>query len=346
MNIRKQLNLATWLKWLFLIGIVLIVVWILWPAKDNHHVLRPPVMATTISRLCIEVRPQTATHQDAVVEKPGQHCVVSDFWQQNLHGAGHSWPGPYHHLLGLWSSNVTIDLMNHTLRANSSSSGIVIYFDGFNNSRLPINFARNITIKNGVIDLRGSGAAVADLYKWQLSMIDEKIPDDFEGYEKTNVILDNLLIKVNRTSIVLEGDGNTIQNCIIESGGNTAITMAGPNGKIINNKILLTDPFFPQWFSSERYTDNIFTRFFEARRINRAAIVLHQGTGTVISGNRIEVKGKSPTRHNIYLTDASENVRIEGNTFVGADDPVTLVKGSTASMKNNVFEQRKPWWKF
>ena len=248
--------------------------------------------------------------------------------------------------MGVWSSNVTIDLMSHTLRADSASSGIVIYFDGFNGSQLPSNSARNITIKNGVIDLRGSGAAVADLYEWQLDMIDEAIPDKLKGYEKTNITLENLLIKVNRTSVVLEGDGNTIQNCIIESGGNAAVTMAGPNGKIINNTIILTDPFFPKWFSSRRYTDNVFTRFFEARSINRAAIVLHQGTGTIISGNRIEVKGKSPTRHNIYLTDASENIHIEGNTIIGADDPVTLVKGSTATMKNNVFEQGTPWWKF
>ena len=347
MNTRRYSNLATRLKRFILIGVVSLVVWLLWLAPDNSNALRPPVMSATISEPCIELRPQTATHQDAVVEKPGQHCVMSNFWQRVLHGAGHSWPGDYHHLMDVWSSNVTIDLMNHTLRADSASSGIVIYFDGFNGSQLPSNFARNITIKNGVIDIRGSGAAVADLYKWRLAMIDEKIPDNFEGFEKTKVTLDNLTIKVNRTSIVLEGDGNTIKNCIIESSGNAAITLAGPNGKIINNTIILTDPFFPQWFSSGRYTGNVLTRFFEARRINRAAIVLHQGNGTVISGNRIEVKGKSPIRHNIYLTDASENVRIEGNTFVGAEDPVTLVKGSTATMKNNVFEHREaPWWKF
>ena len=346
MNAHKQLHLATRPRWLFLIGILSLVVWMLWPDNDNRQALHPPVIAATTSQPCIEVRPQTATHQDAVVKKPGQHCVVSDFWQRNLSGAGHNWPGAYHHLMGVWSSNVIIDLMNHTLRADSASSGIVIYFDGFNSKELPSNSARNITIKNGVIDLRGSGAAVADLYEWQLDMIDEVIPDKLKGYEKTNITLENLLIKVNRTSIALEGDGNIIRNCIIESGGNSAITLAGPNGKIINNTIILTDPFFPQWFSSGKYTDNEFTRFFEARHINRAAIVLHQGTGSIISGNRIEVKGKSPTRHNIYLTDASENVRIEGNTFVGAEDPVTLVKGSTATMKNNAFEQRKaPWWK-
>lgn len=79
----------------------------------------------------------------------------------------------------------------------------------------------------------------------------------------------------------------------------------------------------------------------------RAAIALHQATGTLISGNRIEVKGKSATRHNIYVANGSKDVRIEGNTFVGSDNTVTLVDGSTAELKNNVFEKKKtPWWKF
>ena len=325
--------------------IVLLVVWMLWPVDDNRQALHPPVMAADNLQPCVELRPETETHQDAMVENSGQHCVVLDFWQQRLHGAGHSWPGTYHRLIGVHSSNVTIDLMNHTLHSDGDSSGIAIHFNGFNKNKNK-DIARNIIIKNGVIDLRGAGTATKNNNKWRMNNIDEAIPDNFTGYEKTNVILENLLIKTDSIGMALEGDGNIIRNCVIESGGSAAITLAGPNGKIINNTIILTDPFFPQWFSSGRHTDNVFTRLFEARRINRAAIALHQATGTVINGNRIEVRGKSPTRHNIYLTDASENVHIEGNTIVGADDPVTLVKGSTATMKNNVFEQRKPWWKF
>jgi nitrous oxidase accessory protein NosD len=80
------------------------------------------------------------------------------------------------------------------------------------------------------------------------------------------------------------------------------------------------------------------------QKMTRAAIVLHQASGTVIAGNRIEVEGKSATRHHIYLTDASKDVRIEGNTIVGFDDPVTLLKGSTAGMKDNVFENKKESW--
>ena len=210
-----------------------------------------------------------------------------------------------------------------------------------------LHMASNITIKNGVLDLRGMGTAVAYFNKWRMDSIDELIPDDFSGYENSNIILENLLIKTDNIGIILEGDGNIVRNCIIESGGSAAITMAGPNGQITDNTIILTKPFIPGNMQGTKFNENRhFSQLLEERSRAKAAIALHQATGTVISGNRIEVIGKSPTRHNIYLTDASKNVRIEGNTFVGTEDPVTLVKGSTATMKNNVFEPRKPWWKF
>ena len=180
--------------------------------------------------------------------------------------------------------------------------------------------------------------------------INDPVPAELNGYEKSKFVLENLLIKTDNVGVILEGDGNIIRNCIIESGGNAAIMMAGPNGQIINNTIVLTNPFIPASmagmqtnFTSSRY----ISEFLERKKVLRAAIALHQATGTVIKGNRIEVKGKSATRHNIYLTHDSKGVRIERNTIVGADDPVTLLEGSTAELKNHVFEQRRaPWWKF
>lgn len=172
-------------------------------------------------------------------------------------------------------------------------------------------------------------------------------PKNSPEFKKSNVLLENLLIKTDNVGITLEGDGNIIRNCVIESSGEGAIMMAGRNGQIINNTIILKEPFIPTWLS---YSDEGWIyklkNLAEYRRTPRAAIALHQATGTVISGNRIEVEGKSPTRHNIYLTDASIGVRIERNTFVGAENPVTFMMGSTAELKNNVFEKipERPWW--
>jgi len=200
---------------------------------------------------------------------------------------------------------------------------------------------------NGSIDLRGLGTGVSIVKKLDMRNIDVEIKEANKNYEARRIILENLRIKTDNVAIKLEGSGNIIRNCVIESGGASAIMLAGPGGQIVNNSIILKNPFIPGSMRGVNFGEpSDFSELFEERGRPKAAITLHQATGTVISGNRIEVKGKSPTRHNIYLTDASENVLIEGNTFVGSDEPVTQVKGSTAIMKNNVFEQRKPWWKF
>lgn len=329
-------------KLLFLIGIVSLVGWMLWPTKDNRHALRPPIMAVNTLQPCIELRPANQMQQDAVVDKPGQYCVARDFWQLRLHGAGHSWPGISHHLIEIEASNVTIDLRNHILHSDGHSTGIGVSLDELNWVK-----TRTITIKNGVIDLRGVGSAVASHHRWQMFSLDEPAPHGLTGYEEPRLILENLLIKTDNVGITLTGDGNIIRNCIIESGGDAAIIMAGPNGHILNNKIVLTNPFVPGSMKGANFSQpGEILEIFKYRKVPMAAIALHQATGTLIRGNRIEVKGKSATRHNIYLIHGSKNVRIEGNTIVGAEDPVTLLDGSTAALKNNVFEQRKPWWKF
>ena len=307
------------------------------------------------SQQCLELQPEFGPYQEALIDKPGLYCVATDFWQQRMSGAGHSGPGVWRHLVNVGASNVTIDLMNHILHSGGHSSGIIVSLDAknanVNSSRQQYGTrARNITIKNGVIDLRGLGTAVASPDKWNVYRIDKPISDGLNGYEKSNLTLENLLIKTDNVGIALEGDGNIIRNCIIESGGSAAITMAGPNGQIINNTIVLTNPIIPGSMGGVGL-DNIEPRHFaeyqKGKKAPKAAIALHQATGTIISGNRIEVKGKSATRHNIYLSNGSKDVRIEGNTIVGADDPVTLLEGSTAELKNNVFEPRKSqWWKF
>jgi len=194
-----------------------------------------------------------------------------------------------------------------------------------------------ITIKNGVIDLRGVGIGAEFINHGSMLFIETPVLGG--NYEKTEFILENLRIITDNTGVVLEGDGNIVRNCIIESGGVAAIMMAGPNGQILNNTIILTNPFIPGDMRAKGFSElRNFSELIRERKRPKSAIALHQATGTIISGNRIEVKGKSPTRHNIYLTDASENVLVEGNTFVGSDEPVTQVKDSTAILKNNVFE--------
>ena len=348
MSNMKKWILASRLIWALPVAFALLVIWMQLPEDFNRPSLHPPKLVAATSKTCTILLPESGPYKEAVIWEPGTYCIGADFWQRRLHGAGHSGPAPYRHLVAVKASDVTIDLANHTLHTDGHSSGIVERIipknenDDSPSSKYGLR-RKNITIRNGVIDLRGLGTGVSSVDKWHMYDINQAIPDGLTGYQKTGIVLENLLIKTDNVGIILEGDGNIIRNCIIESSGNAAIMMAGPNGRITNNTIVLKDPFIPTWLAndSSKGPISIMMETSRYRKMPRAAIVLHQASGTVIVGNRIEVEGKSASRHNIYVTDASKDVRIEGNTIVGFDDPVTLLNGSTATMKDNVFENKK-----
>lgn len=329
----------------------LAVAWPIWQSFADRPALRPPQIVSTEQKSCIALTPALGPYKEAVIWAPGNYCIAEDFLQQRLSdGAGHSGPGDYRHLIDIRASNVNVNISNRTLHSDGHSSGIAIGSDEYGRIKSLDNsftISREIKISNGVIDLRGLGGGIYNLNRWRMDKINDNGPDDFEKYPRSNIILENMLILTDNISILLEGDGNIIRNCIIESGGTSTITMAGPNGRIENNTIILAAPLIPGSLQGTDFRQNRnFSKIFEARREPKAAIVLHQATGSIITGNRIEVKGKTPDRHNIYITDASKNVRIEGNTFIGTEAPVTLVKGSTAILKQNKVEPREPWWKF
>jgi hypothetical protein len=333
---------------------VLVLAWMLWPHESTKPLLKPPIPLTLDTQPCIDLLPDKGPFKEAAVWQTGRYCVAMDFWQRRFCGAGHCAPAAYRHLLDIRGGDVTIDLRNHTLHSDGHSSGIIAYAQSNKSSLIPgePNFAftqdtRKITLKNGVIDLRGGGIGVELINRWNALFIDSPIPASLTAYEKTAFILENLRITTDNTSIILEGEGNIIRNCIIESGGVAAIMMAGPNGQIVDNTIILNSPFIPGNMRPRNFNElRDISALIREKRRPKAAISLHQASGTLIRGNRIEVKENSSTRHNIYLTDASKDVRVEGNTFIGSEKPVTLDKDSTAIFRDNVFESAKSWWRF
>jgi hypothetical protein len=319
---------------------------LMWPREEKTQKLHPPMIVNSPPPSCIQIRPEGQTYQEAVTREPGTYCAVADFWQRRLYGAGHSGPGEWRSLISIEGGDVTIDLMNHTLHSDGDSSGVSAFLRPNVEYLEALKQRKNITIKNGVLDLRGLGKGVNLANLWRAYSIDQAAPKNLIVYAKTNFILDNLLIKTDSIGIILEGEGNVIRNCIIESNGRAAIMMAGPNGLIENNTIVLSNKFMPGLasFTFAKFMEGTYSlgniyNLLDERREPKAAIVLHQGTGTVIRRNRIEVKGKSETRHTIYITDASRDVHVDRNTIIGTDDPVTLAKESTAILKDNVLEQ-------
>lgn len=315
------------------------------PANAVNEVTSIPIQAPVrLPLACKQLFPRSDVYQDAAILESGTYCIGADFLQKGMSGGGHSGPGRDHALIRVHGGDVVIDLQKHTLHTDARSSGVVTYTRP--NRRWAEDdkhtfglHTTNITIKNGVIDLRGIGTGVELINRWDMTFLDRPPPAELTGYDKTHFILENLTIKTDNVGIQLEGDGNIIRNCIIESGGDAAIMMAGPNGVIMNNTIMLTNPFFPTWYASEMsgaIEPNFISKFSKFRKMTRAAIVLHQASGTVISGNRIEVKGKSETRHSIYINNESKNVVIEKNIFIGGIDPVILLDGSSTKMDANI----------
>lgn len=322
--------------------------------------LQAPTAPSLDSQSCVELRPKNEVYQEAAVSQPGRYCIATDFWQRRFCIAGHCAPAPHRHLLSIGGGDVTIDLKNHVLHSDGHSSGIVAYTQsnkGTMDADDPsFSFAQRttrITIKNGVIDLRGLGIGIELIDEWNMLFLDMPIPEELRSYKKTEFILENLRIITDGRGIALEGDGNIIRNCVIESDGRAAIMMAGPNGLIEGNTIVLSNRSLPRLrpitfnkFMEGLYNPKKIYDMISHGRIPKAAIVLHQANNTIIRGNRIVVNGESSRRRSIYLNNSSIDVKIDDNTFVGIEDPVTMVNGSTAAMKNNRFEKGEPWWRF
>lgn len=341
-----QLFLQRWKPWLSLI-LALIIFYLIFSLRDEKiDKLQQPRHIMPKLNHCTRLTPDAGPYKEAVISNSGQYCIGTDFWQRRLYdGAGHSGPARYRHLIEVRASNVVIDLANHILHSDGHSSGISINFDDSKKEKggaESITIADTIIIRNGVIDLRGLGFALSNLSSWNIDGVEKKVDENLGKFKKTNIILENLLIKTDNIGILLEGDGNIIRNCVIESGGIVAIAMAGKNGKILNNKIILTSPRIPgKMKGSDLNRIRDLRQLIEARREVKAAIALHYASNTVISGNLIDVKQKSASRHAIYLTGSSKNVIIEGNTFTSAQNPVTIVDNSSTEMKRNIIKQEK-----
>lgn len=339
-------------KWISIASILALIAWSVWPERIDSKALSPPRLAPLLAGSCLGVEQYDATYQQSAIRESGLYCVKKNVWQRRFSGSGHSGPGTYHVLVEIFKGNVTIDLQNHTLHSDGHSGGIkaVVRSDlnsAESSSRIPILAISNITIKNGVIDLRGLGTGIEFIRHWDPMDVHDPIPKGRTDYDKSRFILENLLIKTDNMGIALEGDGNIVRDCVIESGGNAAIMMSGPNGRITNNTIVLANPFVPAWMAGAMegplQTRHIL-EFIKSKKLPRAAIILRQASGTVVSGNRIEVVGESDTRHPIYARYASQAIVINDNTFIGTVNPVILMDGSSAKLSDNRIVKPKGNW--
>ena len=322
-------------RWIFVLILLSGIVFILEYSGERVKLKAPGPVDLSLES-CTTLISQGPLDEFASISAPGKHCFTVNFGRLEVSAAGHTSTSWGNSVVYVSAGDVIIDLGGRTLTVDGLEDGIALTKN-----------VKNITIQNGVIDLRGVGAGVAFDGDWDMTFIKNVPTGSFKGYENTKFKLRNLTIRSDNIGVKLQGTGNVIQNCVIESGGDFAIAMAGQDGRITESTIVLNDPFISARLKRESRSDIsiLFERFFQYKRMTRAAIVLHDASGTEISSNRIEVKGKSDTRHNILVTHGSKNVRIEDNIFGSLDDWVTLFPGSTAQLARNAVapDEKKNW---
>jgi hypothetical protein len=319
----------------------------------RHQDARAEISQVDITRSnkssCVDLRPRPDWYVSTSVDKPGNYCIAVDFIQHRWSSAGHSGPKPHEFIISIEGGDVVIDLKNHVLRSDGDSRGIIAY--GLSDEedatwlhKKLSRRSRNVIIKNGTIDLRGVGTAISFINGSEFYHLNDPVPEDLLHDEQTHYVLENLHIKTDNVGLKLSGSGNIIRNCVIESGGYAAIIMLGSNGQILNNKIILNNPFIPAQIRNLSLIEVGVKRFLEERRAPKAAIALRNAPGTLIKGNYIDVTGLSESRFNIYLSDGSRNVKIEDNIFAGKGSPATLRDTSTAEIKNSHSQGKNTRW--
>lgn len=276
------------------------------------------------------------------IVKPGKYCFSEDHIQRSSYldsdGNRHRPMGGV--MLALFCGNVEIDFQGHVLGADAEMGGISQNAatntemgkrrEGYSGSV----DNRNVVLRNGIIDLaRGerTGKAVVFAETWRgHNLRNIGRPDDGGGrlltveYTRNDHRLDAMKILANKVAVTIEGSYTVIRGCIIESSDFATVFLAGDHVLIENCEI----------------------RLRKAKKLSpypRAAIVLRDGSHSIIRNNRIRVdysEGDSDA-YCILVGDGAVDVIIENNTFINAkESPTLFTEGATAVVRDNKFEKR------
>jgi hypothetical protein len=314
-----------------------------WSCSDHSPPLPPLLLPVAVGEQdCVELKLNSWAGTGGALEEPRNFCLKEDFRQRRYGGAGHTWPTSHHSVLDLYGGGIDLSLRGHALTVDSNSQAIEASA-AFNHGwavREGREFGmttRDVHIHDGYIDLRsvGTGVRLANKWGYSLDAADKPLPDAKVIYDKTRYVLENLLIRTKGIAIQLEGDGNIIRNCIIESEGNAAIVIAGPNAIIENNRIILRDRLIPSEVNIGSDDLGVLKTILPSRARPRAAIVLRQASGARIIGNTIEVESASDKRHAVHVRDESKDVLMQGNRIVGPAVPAFAELGSVVIERDN-----------
>nr|WP_295776298.1 right-handed parallel beta-helix repeat-containing protein [Rhodoferax sp.] len=179
---------------------------------------------------------------------------------------------------------------------------------------------RNITIRNGLVDLKRGEIGIAFSasswnYSWVregvslnaqfgqdlFSEVKDMLPPNSAAYPIRSITIEGMKIRSPSYGVVVQGAKTVIRDSVIETDSQVGIWIFGPGAVIENNTIIV----------HARDKDSIYPI-----RPHDAPIRLHQADGSIIRNNRIilnsGVLSRSKGTAAIDLLD-SKNVRIENN---------------------------------
>jgi len=272
------------------------------------------------------------------IKRPGKYFLTQDHIQRATYfdseGRKHKETGGGS-MIPIFCGMVELDFRGHVIATDVAMAGVTLYAaDNVGAAKTLSRPAsldnRNVVLRNGTIDLTHGnhfGNAIDFVEFWRgRNKRNIGRPDDGGGkllsvkYKENNYRFEDLKVFSNDVALTAEGTNTIIRNCIIESSDMAVVFLAGNNVLIENCEIRLKKP---QNRSS----------------YPRAAIVLRDGSHSVIRNNRIRVDygdGDESKTYCILVRDGATNVLIENNTFVNVKgDTVTATDGSDVILRKN-----------
>jgi hypothetical protein len=221
---------------------------------------------------------------------------------------------PMSPLISIFSSNVTVDLMNRYLSAQTPTGQGVVAED---TSRMP---RHTIEIRSGTIRT-ASQPTIFMVNSWNSNNVRfgsgrfaiAESAGDLTQYKPTEFVLENLTLTAENHVIIMQGMNNIIRHCKI-IGGNGTVNVFGPNLIFEDNEIILHA-----------------RAQAEASDQAPAALYLEDAAGSVVRNNRITIKGNTSGSQAIVLKN-SPNVTLQGNTISGTDSLYNLLDEQSSVM--------------
>lgn len=239
--------------------------------------------------------------------EPGNYCLGKSLKQSSPIIKFQHQSSPRSPLISIYSSDVSLDLRGfHLSSSTPNHSGVYTNFLSSENN-LPT------TIKNGEITTTDDPAIyMVDMWNMGNKRFGRgyalaSSEGDISKYKPTVFVLENLTIKSDQHTIIMQGKRNVIRNCKI-IGGNETVNIYGPN-LLFEENTIITNITKPGATGNEQ----------------PVALYLEDAANSIVRNNNIVINGPELPNSSAIALVNSQDVLIENNTITGTKKIYKLV---------------------